>query len=287
MLAFFIRCIESPIPNFNVYQSSDVQIALASLKEVLDDPTCSGDIGEAIHRTLWALLSVTSREMHSAEIQNPFNLFLLAASFNSTTSCFIPVRQIPPNIAKLQWILRATGLKELHAQTGNDPASRDQVYTKEIRPHLVKTGPYPFAHLRQMMSAFSTIVYQSPGINLFLWNTDKTVVSLDGYPICVDDLCNSVSSGISYAHELIRELCGDVDLQPIFSHIDQCLDPSTVNKQRWFFDRPTFDKVGCSFINEGCNELMQYNQQLIAHMAKKPQFFLREDDKLYPNQCTS
>src|SRR6266516_1786294 len=146
---------------------------LSQLKNLLDSESSDSDseresgLDEVFHQTIKELFCWRERRSLLDEIHCPVQRFLMVVCLRKEGNGFIPVRDIPPMIAKLMYGIRATIYMELIRRQGTELYLENdldglQIYVKE----LVQS---PFGFLLETMHLASYIAGEASALPQVTW----------------------------------------------------------------------------------------------------------------------
>jgi hypothetical protein len=109
---FLIRNTLVPVPGYDVHLHETPFKEMWTLHGLLAEGT-ENDIRNQLHRFFFALLVCVSDEALSTQWKDPLMQFVIAHHLIDDAGTFTHVTLIPPNLAKIQWCLRATAAWEI------------------------------------------------------------------------------------------------------------------------------------------------------------------------------
>jgi len=119
LVAFLLRSVHKPVPVFPVHMSDELVGCLRTLSSTLMSK--AEDNKEPFHAVIIAFLMEKCREVLKDESKHPFNLFLLTSHMVNDVGKMKPVQQFTPDIAKIEWCLRASaGYQLQHISAGQE-----------------------------------------------------------------------------------------------------------------------------------------------------------------------
>ena len=140
-----------------------------------------------------------------------------------------------------------------------------------------------FAYLRQKHSLISTLAYEEPGLPQFNWNSDMSVLSIDGHPLMVEHLRESAKSVEKEMCDYIEKLTLLVDFSDLLRYIDSRTDPD--RPEDWFIDNPRENLPGTSIVSQDTSGLSVYSRRLFEKMSLDGVYFAKGQTEVVP--CTS
>ncbi|KAJ3871509.1 hypothetical protein F5051DRAFT_446117 [Lentinula edodes] len=253
-LAFLMTTTETPIELFPVPIHPLLKTQIRELADELKDENSNvSKLKDSFHQTVWAVLSRPSDEFIRNELMCPFTRFLIAVNLKDS-GAFVRASVIPPIIAQPQWCFRATAAEQIlriQEDFNGDPML---AYTTCVQRFIVDAHSVLFTTLRQNMNLFRAIATRQQGVARFNWNIERSVISIDGFPIAITTFLNGV-------HSTLKE------------HIDNGMVPHHTGQPRWFRDRPGKTDVRYSFFEEAENGFNEFRPRLLDHLSQDPKFF--------------
>ena len=179
LICFYIRlmCLEEREPDdarvswFRQHPLEEKQ--LKSLRELNDrlgaeiQPEDLPDFEDAFHQTLKAFFFWKESRSMLDEIHCPVQRFLMALCLRKEGNGFIPVRDIPPSIAKLMYSIRAAVYIELTKREHEGPVVVDNLDgLQDYVKGLVQT---PFGFLTETMHLASYIAGEASALPQVTW----------------------------------------------------------------------------------------------------------------------
>jgi hypothetical protein len=130
------------------------------------------------------------------------------------------------------------------------------------------------------MKYFSALAYRQQGVGRFIWNVDKTTLTVDGSPILLTDFFGGLKECLESVQKNISIGLRGCPTDDILERIDQALVPDSSGQPFWFIEEPHNQQLFQSFIEFPQNGLKQYRPRLLEHLVKDPQLFTYVDEKL-------
>ncbi|KAJ3858461.1 hypothetical protein EV359DRAFT_68999, partial [Lentinula novae-zelandiae] len=269
-IAFLIVHIESPVERFPIPLHPEVTHHLLTLSNNLsNESTPDLELGNAIHQAVWLILS------------KPSNQFIIAAMLKESGT-FVRAKVITPVMAQAQWCFRATAAEEVIRLQSAYNGDSLLAYKNHVERYITDGHPVLFTTLRQNMNFLRALASRQQGLARFNWNMERTVISIDGFPIAVSSYIRGVHDTIKTVTSQIDHLFRGCPFSDILQLIDDAMVPTQSGQPRWFRDRPTADKIRYSFFEEAENGLQELRPRLLNHLIEDPQLFTAVDDKLIP-----
>lgn len=279
-LCFLIRTQRSPVPGFPVPLHVEVLTALESLLEALQSKD-EEVIGVSIHNAIWRSLSYPSREFQRDDRLCPYSRFLLTTCVRDEEGHFLSPVAITPTISQMQWCFRATACSQiLRIQDSGQGDDDIEVYTNYIERWLTDGKKSSFTCLRQYQALFSTLAGLVSGPPRIMWDSTKTILSLDTNPIPVLRVKQAAFDVAVRLEELIHNLCDGMDTRDLFALIDRRLDSRAANCDQWFMDSPRNVENGYSFLTDPRNELAPFRNSLMRYFCRGTKYFETVDCKV-------
>ncbi|KAJ3871158.1 hypothetical protein F5051DRAFT_446546 [Lentinula edodes] len=281
-IAFLIVHIETPVDGFPIPLHPEVKTHLETLSLSLSDKSTSdSDLGNAIHEAVWLILSRPSNQYIQNELMCPFTRFIIAATLKDSGT-FVRAKVITPVMAQAQWCFRATAAEEVIRLQSAYNGDSLLAYKTHVERYITDGYPVLFTTLRQNMNYLRALASRQQGLARFNWNIERTVISIDGFPIAVSSYIRGVHDTIKSVNSQIDRLFRGCLYSDILQLIDDAMVPAQTGQPRWFRDRPTVDKIRYSFFEEAENGLLDLRPRLLNHLIDDPKLFTAVDAKLIP-----
>ncbi|GAW09724.1 dna partial [Lentinula edodes] len=281
-LAFLIVHINTPVDHFPIPLHPEVTAHLESLSlNLSNESTPDSELGNLIHEAVWLILSRPSTQYIQNELMCPFTRFIIAATLKDSGS-FVRAKVITPVMAQAQWCFRATAAEEVIRLQSAYNGDSLLAYKTHVERYLTDGYPVLFTTLRQNMNFLRALASRQQGLARFNWNVERTVISIDGFPIAVSSYIRGIHTTIKTVTSQIDHLFRGCRYSDILQLIDDAMVPAQSGQPRWFRDRPTADKIRYSFFEEAENGLQELRPRLLNHLIEDPQLFTAVDDKLIP-----
>ncbi|KAJ4463469.1 P-loop containing nucleoside triphosphate hydrolase protein [Lentinula lateritia] len=132
------------------------------------------------------------------------------------------------------------------------------------------------------MNLFRAIATRQQGVARFNWNIERSVISIDGFPIAISTFLNGVHSTLNEVESAIERLFRGCHYLDILKHIDDGMVPHQTGQPRWFRDRPAKCDVRYSFFEEGENGFTKLRPRLLDHLSQDPKFFTTVGERTIP-----
>ncbi|KAG2111477.1 hypothetical protein DEU56DRAFT_919982 [Suillus clintonianus] len=185
---------------------------------------------------------------------------------------FEPASTIVPNLSCIQYSMRATGVFEGYNRVLNGTTDGLlNFYFETLKPMLTEGERYPFTTLREEMHLLSSIAHSETRLPCLLWNTERTVLQVDGSPLIISAIRDMVHSLISRANTLIVSLCEGVDMKDFDQCLKTHLDPLEPGK--WPKDPLRNNTPGYSFIQDPQNPFKAFQALLLQRFYDTPEIF--------------
>lgn len=107
-----------------------------------------------------------------------------------------------------------------------------------------------------------------------------TVLSIDGFPMALGTLRQSIEKGVQSMHDIIIKLCRGCAIDDIFEYIDSRTNPH--HDATWFRDSPQNTDQGYSIFTDPANKFDRYKDRLLSHFSKDPGLFTITNGKATP-----
>ncbi|KAJ3878219.1 hypothetical protein F5051DRAFT_439914 [Lentinula edodes] len=281
-IAFLIVHIETPVDGFPIPLHPEVTAHLKALsKNLANESAPESELGNAIHDAVWLLLSRPSDEYIQNELMCPFTRFIISATLKESGT-FVRAKVITPVMAQAQWCFRATAAEEIIRVRSAYNGDSLLAYKTHVERYLTDGHTVLFTTLRQNMNFLRALASRQQGLARFNWNIERTVISIDGFPIPVSSYINGVHNTIKNVSSQIDHLFRGCNYSDILQLIDDAMVPAQSGQPRWFRDRPTGDKIRYSFFEEPENGLQEHRPRLLNHLIEDPKLFTAVDEKLIP-----
>ncbi|KAJ4493425.1 hypothetical protein C8J55DRAFT_484850 [Lentinula edodes] len=281
-LAFLIVHINTPVDHFPIPLHPEVTGHLESLSlNLSNESTPDSELGNAIHEAVWLILSRPSTQYIQNELMCPFTRFIIAATLKDSGT-FVRAKVITPVMAQAQWCFRATAAEEVIRLQSAYNGDSLLAYKTHVERYITDGYPVLFTTLRQNMNYLRALASRQQGLARFNWNIERTVISIDGFPIAVSSYIRGVHDTIKTVTSQIDHLFRGCPYSNILQLIDEAMVPAQSGQPRWFRDRPTADKIRYSFFEEAENGLQELRPCLLNHLIEDPLLFTAVDDKLIP-----
>lgn len=137
------------------------------------------------------------------------------------------------------------------------------------------------------MNLFRAIATRQQGVARFNWNIERSVISIDGFPIAISTFLNGVHSTLNEVESAIERLFRGCHYLDILKHIDDGMVPHQTGQPRWFRDRPAKCDVRYSFFEEGENGFTKLRPRLLDHLSQDPKFFTTVGERTIPKNGRS
>ncbi|KAJ4478861.1 hypothetical protein C8J55DRAFT_561224 [Lentinula edodes] len=272
-LAFLITTNDTPIDSFPVPLHPSLKSQLEYLaSELKNEFATNSTLKDLFHQTIWLALSLPSDEYIRNELMCPFTRFLIAVNLKDS-GAFVRASVIPPIIAQPQWCFRATAAE--HTLRIQEEYNGDSMlaYTSRVQRFIIDAHSVLFTTLRQNMNLFKAIASRQQGVARFNWNIERSVISIDGFPIAVSSFVDGVHRTLTDVEASIERLFRGCPYLDILQHIDDAMVPHNTGQPRWFRDRPGKSDVRYSFFEEAENGFQQFRPRLLDHLSQDPKFF--------------
>ncbi|KAJ3870944.1 hypothetical protein F5051DRAFT_446885 [Lentinula edodes] len=281
-IAFLIVNLETPVEGFPIPLHPEVEAHLNSLSNKLgDNSTPDSDLGNAVHDAVWLILSRPSNEYIQNELMCPFTRFIISATLKESGT-FVRAKVITPVMAQAQWCFRATAAEEIIRVKSAYNGDSLLAYKTHIERYLTDGHSVLFTTLRQNMNFLRALASRQQGLARFNWNIERTVISIDGFPIAISSFINGIHTTIQNVSSQIEQLFRGCPYEDILQLIDDAMVPAHSGQPRWFRDRPTEDKIRYSFFEEAENGLVDLRPRLLNYLVEDPKLFTTVDEKLIP-----
>ncbi|KAJ3879204.1 hypothetical protein F5051DRAFT_438943 [Lentinula edodes] len=203
-IAFLIVHINSPVDSFPIPLHPEVKAHLQTLSHILlNESTPDSELGNAIHEAVWLILSRPSDQYIQNELMCPFTRFIIAATLNESGT-FVRAKVITPVMAQAQWCFRATAAEEVIRLQSAYNGDSLLAYKNHVERYVTDGHPVLFTTLRQNMNFLRALASRQQGLARFNWNIERTVISIDGFPI-------AVSSYIRGVHDTVNNVTSQID----------------------------------------------------------------------------
>ncbi|KAJ3846448.1 hypothetical protein EV368DRAFT_89011 [Lentinula lateritia] len=281
-IAFLIVHIDAPVDGFPIPLHPEVTVHLTDLAVSLKNETVpDSELGNTIHEAVWLILTRPSDHYIRNELMCPFTRFIIAATLNEAGT-FVRAKVITPVMAQAQWCFRATGAEEVIRLQSAYNGDSLMAYKTHVERYLTDGHPVLFTTLRQNMNFLRALASRQQGLARFSWNIERTVISIDGFPIAVSSYISGVHNTVKNVTTQIDHLFRGCNYSDILQLIDDAMVPAQSGQPRWFRDRPTGDKIRYSFFEEPENGLQELRPRLLNHLIEDPKLFTAVDEKLIP-----
>ncbi|KAJ3871133.1 hypothetical protein F5051DRAFT_446582 [Lentinula edodes] len=281
-IAFLIVHIETPVDGFTIPLHPEVTAHLKALSEILAiETTPDSELGNSIHHAVWLILSRPSNEYIQNELMCPFTRFIISATLKESGT-FVRAKVITPVMAQAQWCFRATAAEEIIRVKSAYNGDSLLAYKTHVERYLTDGHSVLFTTLRQNMNFLRALASRQQGLARFNWNIERTVISIDGFPVAVSSYINGVHKTLENVALQIKHLFRGCPYADILELIDNAMIPAQSGQPRWFRDRPTQDKIRYSFFEETENGLRDVRPRLLNHLIEDPKLFTAVDEKLVP-----
>ncbi|KAF8994437.1 hypothetical protein BDZ89DRAFT_1053320 [Hymenopellis radicata] len=279
MLCFCIRHLDEPVDNFAVPMSGDLRDALMRLRTSLESSDLkNAAIYDDIHKSLWLLLTSTSKEAKTRRDQDLYNLYLASAAIRDDSGTLTRANLLTTRISGVQWCLRMTGAQQL-LKLRNDTDSDVEIYMKHVIPHLTESDrPTLFAMVREKMHLFTKLTNEMVGNPRVHWDPTHSIITMDGVPIKAVDVYIVAQRGIRALEAQVTDILMGADIRHVTRHIQKRLNPRSANSQNWFIDNPSAESVGSSIFNT-TNGFDKFQHVLLSHLCEEKGFFTRVENK--------
>ncbi|KAG6877227.1 hypothetical protein C0992_010569 [Termitomyces sp. T32_za158] len=273
-LVFILRHLAKPIAEFPVSLHPETLVKFTFLEQSLEDSLVTdSSIVHDIHACIWALLSCPSDKFLRNDKQDPFTRFLITYHLKDDYGTLASPPQFPHNLSRAQWCFRATACWEIIRLSEISGASRQETYEKHVKAWIHEGEQHMFNSLRQSMLHLTVIAKAQPGIARFNWNTTRTCLSIDGFPIVLKQLYEGLDSTILRVESLLEQLFRGCSFQDILKYIDSRIDPSADRAEHWFKDDPKNEDIQFSVFSMQENNLKQFEHRLLRHLSKDTKLF--------------
>ncbi|KAG6876445.1 hypothetical protein C0992_012929, partial [Termitomyces sp. T32_za158] len=273
-LVFIIRHVQKPMAKFSVPLHPETLALFMFLEQSLEDSNISdSSIINSIHKCIWGLLSCPSDNFLRNDTQDPFTRFLITYHLKDDYGTLAPPPQFPHNISRAQWCFRATACWEIISLAELTGSPRQGIYEQHIKPWIHEGDQHMFNSLRQSMLHLTVLAKAQPGIARFNWNTTRTCLSIDGFPIVLKKLYQSIDTTISRVESLIDRLFRGCFFHDILKYIDSRMDPSADCAEHWFRDDPKNEDIKFSVFSMQENDFKQFEHRLLHHLSKDSKLF--------------
>ncbi|KAJ3803956.1 hypothetical protein F5876DRAFT_84042 [Lentinula aff. lateritia] len=281
-IAFLIVHIKAPVDGFPIPLHPEVTAHLTDLAlRLKNDSVPDSELGNAIHEAVWLILTRPSDHYIRNELMCPFTRFIIAATLNEAGT-FVRAKVITPVMAQAQWCFRATGAEEVIRLQSVYNGDSLMAYKAHVERYLTDGHPVLFTTLRQNMNFLRALASRQQGLARFSWNIERTVISIDGFPIAVSSYISGVHNTVKNVTTQIDHLFRGCPYSDILQLIEDAMVPAQSGQPRWFRDRPSGDKIRYSFFEEPENGLQELRPRLLNHLIEDPKLFTAVDEKLIP-----
>ncbi|KAJ3924737.1 MAG: hypothetical protein NXY57DRAFT_1044686, partial [Lentinula lateritia] len=281
-IAFLIVHINAPVDHFPIPLHPEVTAHLTDLALSLKNESVpDSELGNAIHEAVWLILTRPSDDYIRNELMCPFTRFIIAATLNEAGT-FVRAKVITPVMAQAQWCFRATGAEEVIRLQSAYNGDSLMAYKTHVERYLTDGHPVLFTTLRQNMNFLRALASRQQGLARFSWNIERTVISIDGFPIAVSSYISGVHNTVKNVTTQIDHLFRGCPYSDILQLIEDAMVPAQSGQPRWFRDRPSGDKIRYSFFEESENGLQELRPRLLNHLIEDPKLFTAVDEKLIP-----
>ncbi|GLB36937.1 hypothetical protein LshimejAT787_0312240 [Lyophyllum shimeji] len=280
-LIFLLRHMKCAMPEYMIQLHPNSLALLDSLRQLLADTSTSDSIlVEQVHDCVWSLLSQPSPQFLRSASQDIFSRFLLVDHLFDDNGVLVPAAQLPHDLARAQWGFRATACKEvlrLSEATGQTP---QRCYEENVRPWIHEGGQHLFGVLRSNMELLTTVVKTQPGIARFNWDVNKTVLTIDDFPIQLNMFYNSINDTLDRVAGLIKQLFRGCAYDDILSFIDFRLDPHPMRTRDWFRDEPLKQTIKFSIFSHPQNGWEKFEHRLLSQLSRDGELLQRINGSL-------
>ncbi|KAJ3979088.1 hypothetical protein F5890DRAFT_1559208 [Lentinula detonsa] len=283
-IAFLIVNHKTPVDSFSIPLHPYVSAKLADLHTALEnDGSSESTLKRLFHQVVWNILSRPSDEYINNELMCPFTRFLIATTLK-VSGCSVRADVIPPIIAEPQWCFRATACEEILKSQGEFNGDPMLAYTTRVQRFITDSQPVLFTTLRQNMNLFKALSHNQQGLPRFNWNIERTIVSIDGFPITVSSFIDGIHGSLKTVTSQIERLFRGCPYQDVLAAIDAATIPNHIGQPNWFRDRPTNTDIRYSFFEEDENGLKELRPRLLQHLIQDPELFATIDGRLVPKK---
>ncbi|KAJ3780013.1 hypothetical protein GGU10DRAFT_381340, partial [Lentinula aff. detonsa] len=283
-IAFLIVNHKTPVDSFPITLHPYVSSKLVDLHKALEnDGSAKSALKSSFHQAVWAVLSTPSDEYIRNELMCPFTRFLIAVTLKGS-GCSVRADVIPPIIAQPQWCFRATACEEILKNLDEYNGNSMLAYTTRVQRFITDSQPVLFTTLRQNMNLFKALARSQQGLPRFNWNIERTIVSIDGFPITVSSFIDGIHGSLKTVTSQIDRLFRGCPYQDVLATIDAAMVPNQIGQLNWFRDRPTKGDIRYSFFEEEENGLKELRPRLLQHLIQDPELFATIDGRLVPKK---
>ncbi|KAK0439083.1 uncharacterized protein EV420DRAFT_1735655 [Desarmillaria tabescens] len=280
-ISFQLRSVFAPIENYPVSTHPFTREKLYELHRILSDKeSLEANVASNVHQVIWYFLRHPTPEFLQDDLACPLSRYLVAAHIKSARGQFSMPRFVPPTLSRLQWSFRATACREIlniRLQYNNET---HKAYLECVRPYLTVGHQTLFNSLKQSHAFFTTLAKNEPGFARFNWDSDFTVLSMDGQPILMTDFTNSITRSIQTLESRLNTLFRGCEFVDILDHISQRLNPE--DPKMWIQDDPHNHEYGGSFITNPMNGFTFFGPdkedvryRLLRHLSCQENLFVK------------
>lgn len=109
-----------------------------------------------------------------------------------------------------------------------------RTYKALVHPYLIDGNQTLFTCLHQKMAFLLTLSYTEPGLPMFRWNPEMTVLSINRFALPLNKFKDSVESSFLDMKQMMDKLFQNCLWQDILDYIDCHTNPTDSNS--WFLD---------------------------------------------------
>lgn len=262
--------------NYTVPLPNEITTALETFKASLESPDADATRMDHLHPLLVHLWSHQWKETADNPMPDPTVRCLALRSIKKDGG-FQNAERVTPDIARFEYMMRLTGLQEVHHLASTKYNGNQMLAVNDVLPWLQEKKISTFNSLRSLMHIASSIVFNSPILPKTMWVDREHYQELmwQGNHVTLDHL---------------RQACVVLQTQMVKRWEEDILMglDLRVNYDKIFEDLSNND-VGYSFLSDHRNPMFKDRDRLIRAVINTPRlkrrFFNQEPDGSFtPNK---
>ena len=238
-----------------VLRSNDA--VAAELKGALEEEAEQAVIVSHIHALLKGLWTTKWTKSHNAEITviaDPTERCLALLMLTDGGS-FKEPKDTTPVIAKFEYCMRLTFLKEMHSRMSLE--IDEEGACNQLQVYFTENNYFTFSHLRSLQHMASSIAFDTQGLPRLWWvdNVNWTLLHYMGNEIAFDDVCRTFRDTENALIDIWENkiLCGLLETQVSYTKL---------------VDDLTNKDVGYSFVFDGRNVAFKDRTRLVRAVVQ-------------------
>lgn len=243
LLAMLLREMWFNVDNFNV--------VLSDLVDMVEDQAEPAHVIQQTHRVLLKMWTTSWPKMpNTTRITDPTEAALALMTLNQDGS-FKEPKDVTVIIAKLEYCMRLTFLKEIRARADSQDGTTEALACDALQPWFTEKAYSTFARLRSLQHRASAIAYDTMGLPHIWWTDTENWTSLKykGNPISFSD---------------VRTMFKDMEEDLVFTWEKKILRGLALRADYAdLVDDPTNKDVGYSFLFDSRNPCFQDRTRLV------------------------